>query len=406
LILHEDAKIAGGAHYSLNKKVKLGKKDANGEYSKKEMANELGFIVNLLAISALDSFRQLIKLENSSRKTNDQILIYAIEFYKYIGRIGRTKEINIPIDIKEKSIRLYDRWIPSKNVFQNKITLSGIYNWNSLVDNEKSSDLKSGLKLLGVEEKPSNDFLINHLKTLPINEKLENHYLKDAKAILRELRDVDSIFDDELPILSQNDRLIEQSNLYINDLPAYKNAKEKNEDLMFCQAQFDPLAKRLGVKSLTENVEPILNTKDSEFISANELDANFRLDNYINRDPFKSAVLRLYYHEGKFKEEEINHESLVSILPEKLQFSRKLVINYQIGDIWAFTDTTASTFEEKIKGILYILDQDDIEDMCNILSRYICNSGNLSTDSLMIIDRILRNKMSKSQINELLDKKI
>ena len=402
LILLDDIKIAGGTYYALNKKVRLGKKDSHGEYSKKDMAKALGIITYLPVDSSFISFKQLIEVKATSDQLNSKILSYAKEFYKFLGRKNAT---DIPDYIKEKSIRINNQWISSKNVFQQKINLTGVFDWNSLVDNEHESDLAKGLKLLGIEEKPSISFLIQQLQSLPIKTKLEKHYLRDSKSILNELQnDTDVFIDDELPLLSQNDQLIEQKNLYINDLPAYKNATKNNKTLMFCQVQFNQLAKRLGVISLAEKVEPLLNTKDSEFISANKLDSNCRLDNYINNNSFKSAVLRLNYHEGNLTEEEINYDSLVTILPLEIQFCRKLVINYQINDIWVYTDGTASTFEDEKERKLFILDQDDIEDMCDSVSEYICDAGNLPRDSFKFISRILRNRMNTTSINGLLDK--
>ena len=403
LILFDDIKIAGGAHYVLNKKVTLGKRDSHRDCSKKDMAKVLGIITYLPEGSAFISFRQLREVKGNSEQLRLKVLSYAKEFYKFLGRKNIT---HIPDEIKERSIRINTQWLSSKNVFQQKINLTGIYDWSNLVGNEDESDLAKGLKLLGVEENPSIEFLIQQLKKLPITTKLEKHYLRDSKALLQVLQDnVGGLSNDELPLLSQDDRLIEPINLFINDSPAYKNATEKNETLIFCQVQFNKLAESQGVISLNEKIRPILNSDDSEFISENKIVANCRLDSYINNDSFKSGILRLNYHEGKFNEEEINYDSLVSILPSKIQFSRKLVINYLINDTWAYTDTMASTFEDKIQGILYILDQDDIEDMCESLSTYICDVGDLSRDSLMCVARILRYKMNKMEIKDFLDKK-
>ena len=46
LILSDDIKIAGGVYDILSKEVKLGKKDDQGGYTKKQMAKSLGILIN------------------------------------------------------------------------------------------------------------------------------------------------------------------------------------------------------------------------------------------------------------------------------------------------------------------------------------------------------------------------
>ena len=153
-----------------------------------------------------------------------------------------------------------------KKCFSKKIELTGVYYWGYIVGNEHESSLAEGLKKLGVKENPDIAFLIQQLKNIPIDKKLENHQLKDANAILNELKNnIEELNSelfyefDRLPILSQNDQLVLCSNLYIDDLPAYKTAKEKNEGLIFCKNQFVKLAKSLGAISLVDKVKDVLN---------------------------------------------------------------------------------------------------------------------------------------------------
>lgn len=406
LILSDDIKIAGGVYDILSKEVKLGKKDAQGEYTKKQMAKSLGILINLPIESIFTSFKKLTKIYIHDKQKRNKVLNYAKNFYEYLGKQDATY---IPDDIKEKSILIHDKWVSSKNVFQQKINLTGIFDWSPIVGHEKESSLAEGLKKLGVKEKPDIAFLIEQLKNIPVDKKLEKHRLKDAKAILNELKEnIEELQSEffckhyELPLLSKNDQLVLCSSIYIDDLPAYKTAKEKNEDLNFCQSQFEKLAHSFGVISLVEKVKPVLNCNDSEFIPS-EKSNNYWVDEYIKTISFKRAVLRLNFHEGKIEEKDINLDSLESILPSKIQFSRKLIIDYKINDVWVYKDTDASTYIHE--EVLYILDQGDVEDMCECVSKYICKAKGLSQDTAFHICRILKNKMNEVKIKDFLDKK-
>ena len=117
LILSDDIKIAGGVYYILSKEVKLGKKDAHGEYTKKQMAKALGILIDLPIESIFTSFRKLTKININDKQNRNKVLNYAKEFYEYLGR---NNTISIPDDIKEKSILIDNKWVSSKNVFQKK----------------------------------------------------------------------------------------------------------------------------------------------------------------------------------------------------------------------------------------------------------------------------------------------
>lgn len=178
-------------------------------------------------------------------------------------------------------------------------------------------------------------------------------------------------------------------------LPAYKNATDKNQNLKFCQNRFEKLAKILGVKSLTENYTSAI----SDYM---ECEGSHEIVNILKNDSFKEAILRLLYHEKKIKEDEINESIMHEVLPSNLTFVSKLVIEYSIENNFLFK-SDETTYEDK--GKLYILEQNNEDDMIEIIAKYICDTKNLSRDSFGWIERILRNSMNREEIHDFLNNK-
>ena len=125
LILKNDYKLAGGAHYVFSSKVSLGKKDEDGEYTEKEIAEKLGLLVKLPNDSVFDSFRCLQSINSQQKYNYSKSLDYSKIFYKYLGR-SHFLDKDIPEDIKEKCVFIRGNWLPSSKVFQTSIRLTGM----------------------------------------------------------------------------------------------------------------------------------------------------------------------------------------------------------------------------------------------------------------------------------------
>jgi len=355
LILFNNIKIAGGYYHVLHKKVKLGKKDENIVYSYYDMADKLGLRTKLPNNSVFESFRELIKLNPQHKRVID----YTNKFYKYIGRIFQGKIIDF--NIEERTILIDNQWIAPKYVYQYKINLTGIKSWDSLIKNENDSTLKKALISLGVQEKPTFDFFIEQLRQLPQEQNLNSNQRRDAKALLHEIQNEDeNLLYDKLPILTPYNQLVISSKLYINDFPAYKKALDKNEDLYFSQTQFERLAKRLKVLALSENYTSKIDTLKKS-------NNGHSIINILERDSFKEGILRLLYHENKIKQDNLNEKVLNEVMPSKITFVSQLVIEYLIEDEFLFR-SNETTY--KNDGELYILEQDDEDDMIEIISKY------------------------------------
>ena len=399
LVLINDIKLVEGVCYALSNDVKLGKKDSEGEYTERGMAKHLKLIVKLPNDSLFENYRKLTELDFQNKQKMSEILKYANEFYKYLGRISKSNILPIPDDIKK--IRINNKWIESKFVFQKGIKLSKLYTCKLLSKN--NNNILDGLKLLGVKDTPSIEYLIEYLENLPTEKKLSDDELSDAKNLLLEIqiKDFDDYDDDILPLLTFKNTLVLSTELYINDLPSYKKANDKNKDFEFCQVQFENLARKLDVTSLADNVESNINKE----LTGENLETEHKISKTIKKKYFKEAILRLFYNGKKISEDKINQEALEKVLPQYISFVKILVVDYKINDIFLFRDSEATTFDDKNNNTLYILEQDDEEDMIESISKYICEPVHLSTTSSKHIDRILRQKMSKEEIKEFLDKK-
>ena len=390
LILRNDYLIAGGSHYTFSRKVSLGKKDVDGEFTEKDIAKSIGLLVSLPAKSIFESLRRLQIQTNPT--VESKVLNSAKAFYKYLG-YSNISENEIPADIIDKAVFIKGSWLPANKVFQTSINLTGTFSWDELISNDgKDSPLAKGLIKLGVLEKPDNEYLIRYLCNLAQNQKLSTQQLKDAKIILNQLQtdieDID-IFNNDLPLLTRSDKLIVYDQLYIKDLPAYDKSEKKNDQLEFCQQQFDKLAKRLEVISLADDITPEVDLDNSR--ESGESDNSWH--NYIRSEPFKSAILRLIYHEGKISDDEIKQDSIDKVLPSKVLLMDSLVVRYFINDTWIYDDITTSTHQDTENSTLYILNQEEHEDICQNIAKFISDSSNLKPDNYLLIYRILQRKM-------------
>jgi hypothetical protein len=403
LILRNDYRVAGGAHYVLSAQIRLGKKDEIGSYTEKYIAEKLGLLVELPNDSVFDSFRRLQSISSQHRYNDKNSLDYSKIFYKYLAR-SYVLEKHIPDDIKQKSIFMKGNWLPSSKVFQKAINLTGIYSWDDLIVNDgRESKLAEGLIKLGVLEKPDNEYLINFLNDLPQNIKLDKTQLKDAKAILKQLQsNIEEIEGEDFPLLTRSEKLMSSEKLYIKDLQAYDNSLKRNEQLEFCQRNFEVISIQCGVASLADNKIPELDTVKS---SESDITDHWWND-YIRSAPLKSAVLRLIYHEGKISENEINQETIDDILPSEIRLMDSLVVRYCIDDTWIYDDIDTATYQDTENSILYLLNQNDDEDMCDSIAKFVSDKSDLQIDSFSLINRILRHKLETfEEISNLLDKR-
>jgi hypothetical protein len=404
LILSSDFKKAGGVFYRISSKIKLGKKDEHGDFSEFKIAKKIGILTSLPIDAVFNSFNRLRYLNASGDRIHENVIDYAKEFYRYLGRNAQVHPTLIPETVTEQSLIIKGNWLSSQKVFQQPIKLTGIFSWGELLENEASdSNLAEGLKKLGVMEKPSFDYLINFMRDLPRGKKLDPQQLKDAKAILAELQDnFDNINTNDFPILSRTDKLFSAEQLYIKDIESYEASLNKNENLEFCQQQFKTLAEHIGVLSLAEYMTAELDPEKS--IHADE--ENTELDKAIRASYFKTAILRLMHHEAKLSSDDTAHADIEHLLPKKLNLMDSLTINYSINDTWIYDDLTAVTFKDAQNKTLYILNQDDNEDICESIASFISDAADLGRDCFSIISRILRNELfSLEETKSLLDQK-
>ena len=404
LIRYSDSKLVSGVYYTLNSKINF--KNENVEFNPREIAKKLGIKTTLSIDEVCESFRKLtqVDLVNNAEL---EIIDYALAFYKYLGRHNKLGTDELPIDIKQKAILINKKWIPSNRVFKRDCKLNEIYSW-TLISNEIKDEyteiyLIDGLEILGVRDIPSTEVLVDLLSEIPLNSKLSKENVRQADLLLQMFEDIEDIEDYNIEILSRDNVLMNTGDLYINDLPAYKNAKIKNERLKFCRYKDNKFAKRIGVDSLKDCREGKLNEDKTIFEDNINKGKSDELIDYLRKPHFIEGLLRLFFDENKISEDEIDKYEINETIPTDIIIVKELVVDFLAYGTFIYTDSEATTLESN--DTLYILRQEDLDDMIDILSKYICQSKKLSNDSLQYLMRILQKKMNKVKMNIFLDKK-
>ena len=385
LALPSDIKIIGSIRYTLAKDIKLNR----------DTAQKLGFLTKLKDHEIFDNFKKLIAYIPSQENEEKQILNYAIEFYKYLGRSNIQ---NIPNDIKSKSILINGQWFPSNRIFEKGVKLRKVTSWKLIInqdmDKRSKHELKEGLKKLGIKEEPDISLYIELLNELSQNIKLRNEDLDEAKILLRQINKQENIEEVKklttLALLTTEDKLVDFNNLYINDLPSYSNAKDKDKTIEFCHIDYEDFAKKLGVESLKEATQSSINKKETIELEKH----THSIIQFIKSEVFYNAMLRIFHNEDK----EINND----ILPQKILFVKQLIIDYFVNDEYLFKDEFSTAYSKGNK--LYLLDQRDEEDMNESIAQYISKNQNLTSESLLLIIRIFRLK-DENNIKDFLDNK-
>ena len=395
LVLKEDYSLLGIIYDSLHSGIDL---DAiTDKNQRSEIIERFRFIVKPSQNDVFINFRKLKEIETKSRKENREVIRFAKRFYRYIGRF---KDIYLPNDLKIDSIRLGDMWVSPHNVFSRQLVISGTYCWSQLLEGENTEQLKEGLKKLGVSEEPDTQYLIDLLKRLPRNIKLDETQLSDAKAILQYFKDKYLEYGNNLsgviPVLTTAEKLSNSSLVYIDDSPQYNNASSKNEDLVFAHKQYEPLASAAGAKHLTTR-KGFFN--QSKSITSTSIDKSYvkALFMYLASSSFKSALTRIYAHEndvgGSMPEFEI--------VPESVRFVDTLVIDYFIDNVWIYSVDTVTTFKDF--DTLYILNQTDNDELWDSLAKYVCELSIIS-DSILVL-RLIQKSRDLKAVHEFLDSK-
>lgn len=407
LVRYSDAKLVSGVHFVLSPEINF--KNKHAEFEPKEIAKKLGILVNLSIDNVYENFRKLTQV-TLSIDAEYEIIDYAIEFYKYLGRQRKIETRDVPKDIKDTAIRINRKWIPANRVFKRNSKLDGIYSWTSISDviqdEGTETNLTDGLEVLGVRDMPSTQILVDLLNEIPLNVELSKEAIMQVDLLLQEIQDVEDIEDYSIPILSRNKMLMDIGNLYINDLPAYRKAEIKNEELSFCKSQYDSLARKIGVDSLKEESYGQLNKEKTIFGDVKHSDIVDDLVYYIGKPHFKEGLLRLLFNENKISEDEIDINALTGSIPANIIIVEKLVVDFLAFSTFLYTDCEATTLEPKeIKDTLYILRQEDLDDTVDLISKYICQVKKLSDESLQYLMRILRRTMTKDVLDVFLDNK-
>jgi hypothetical protein len=406
LITPRDKLLLGGVFFSIHEQIKLDPEVNKDKYPSKKMAEHLGLIDKPHRDRFFQNFHKLVKMEAKDRSEEKQILKMAKAFYRYVGR---TKLDYIPASIKESSIRIGSMWIDSKDVFQDKVDINGIYNWNSLISSESDSQIRDGLIQLGVNKSPSVKYMSQQIeKRYETNVALAETKLKEVRSILNWLsKNLEELIETarEFPVLTIDNCLAMPSGLFINDLPAYNIATSKNEKLRFVASEYGFLANHFGAVRLSENLELKLNPSKSKHAETNVADQFGSLDTYVRQEYVRKAFLRLYAHEKRLDEETIKETEDKQFIPDCIDYYDKLVIDSEINNVWIYTNDKETTYLDSDSSTLCILVTDNIDEMCEQLALYIQKNAELDGSMLFILCKILQMQSGSKDLEGFLDRK-
>ena len=406
LILEKSHNLLGGVYFCVDGALNLGDKTDD----EKNVIQLLNLMTNLKWSETVASFKMVTELDSKTKSNESDILRYCISFYRFVGRDSNQNQI-ISDDLTTKSIRINNMWIDVKDVFQTPSRVSGIYDWRSLVGDQSDTLLLKGLKRLGVKECPSATYLANHLikgSNYRISEKLSDMALFEVKDILSNLSrfPLNNIQNcPSFPILGGDNLLHHQEDIFLDDLPAYHLALERNNNIHFVAADFTALAKMLERPGLEKGGEVFINEERSEIVHQGLTTEFFELEQYLQQPFFKDGLIRLISDRKNLDFDEMNSLQDKAFTPQKFVHCESLFIDYFIGDLWVYTDNGSSCHLDKSSLTLYLLAKADVEDMVDEVTVFIANEFQLDGIHHQCLSRIIRNKMGFAEIELLLNKK-
>ena len=404
LARYNDAKLICGSRFVLSREIKFDKKNTGLELKPREIVEKIGLMTRLSIDDIINSFNKLRELRSEDEKETKELHKYAVIFYRYIGRQNEVENFQSYLDDTEETIFIYGDWKPLNRVFQQSYALNGLFHWTHLIESIKDGqdELKNGLIRLGVQESPHMEVLVELLFEIYQSGDFSEEKLHQSRAILGKLqgksKDELSKYKWDIPILSHKDTLTDIGKVYINDLPAYDKSEEKNDELLFCHRDFETLAENLDVAKLKDSTKPSLNFYNT--VISDDIDSQYIYDRLHNED-FYLGLLRLLYDGDIVDRDSLESYSFENLLPTKIVFAEKLIVDYYADDDFAYTYTNATVHIEE--GIFYLLNEDDFIDMVENIAEHICNKTDLTSRSF-IVSKMIRIDIS-SEIKDFLDGK-
>lgn len=410
LILTKSHSLLGGIYHCVDNKIKLGDRTEDD----KELLQSLGIIVKLKWDDVLRNFDKVTSLDASSAKEENEILKYAKSFYTYVGRDSNAEK-HIPQSLRQKSIRINNFWVSSRDVFQRSLPtkLVGVYAWTDLVA-DKNEATQKGLEKLGVKSTPSPSYIAQHLSDdslYPIGKPLEESKLSTVQAILRWLS---ALTENELsecsafPLLDHDGALRHCEDLFINDWPAYLSSPERNKDLFFVSDDSSThlmLAEKVGVRKLSEDSYHRIDVERS-VISNSEVKQECRsLESYLKTEGFQLALIRLIADKEKLDSSCIEELSSKQLVPEQFIYCEQIIVDYFSDSTWIFTDNSTSSYLDEETSSLYLLPHVDYIDMLMELTVSIADKTHLDGLHHECISHILRERLSREDIDKFLDRR-
>ncbi|PMN84810.1 hypothetical protein BCT24_02315 [Vibrio splendidus] len=325
--------------------------------------------------------------------------------------VGKSNLTNGKVHRSSDKIFIESSWVSSRSLFFRQI--HGLPNLRSVSDflgsfRRDQFNIKHGLELLGVTEKPSMSFLIEYLnRQLGLRHKLSDEYYNVAKNTLIFLEEhyINSISRySDIPLLTTSKALYNSSQVYVDEVGEYASASEKNMNLRVCYPEFNKLAGKTSANSIKSDSVLMVNKDKTKVIPKSQVvHEDSRFINKLKAPWFENAVRRLAFYYSTQPDTDIESDYRCLKIPDQVKMCQELTLTCTIKSIWIYDTNNRTVFESD--NTLYVL-YGSRRVLYEALAGYVVKQLSLNNaDAITIIGTLTREIDSEKEANEYLDEK-
>ncbi|CAH7405324.1 hypothetical protein VCHA57P526_30218 [Vibrio chagasii] len=325
--------------------------------------------------------------------------------------VGKSNLANGKILRSSDKIFIESSWVSSRSLFFRQI--HGLPNLRSVSDflgslKRDQFNIKHGLEILGVTEKPSMPFLIEYLnRELGLRHQLSDEYYNIAKNTLIFLEEhyIKSISRySDIPLLTTSNALYNSSQVYVDEVGEYASASEKNINLRVCFPEFNKLAGKTSAKSIKSDSVLIVNKDKTKVIPKSQVvHEDSRFIDKLKAPWFENAVRRLVFYYTTQPDTDMENDYRYLKIPDQVKMCQELTLTCTIKSVWIYDTNNRSVFESD--NTLYVL-YGSRRVLYEALASYVVKQLSLNNaDAITIIGTLTREIDSEQEANEYLDEK-
>ncbi|WP_426357219.1 hypothetical protein ACPUVO_12150 [Pseudocolwellia sp. HL-MZ19] len=347
------------------------------------------------------NYKQLLDIE-ITHSSKEFLFDASISLFFNLGR-NKSNIVDRTID----KIFINGLWVSSKEVFFKKVYgLPGLESAERFLGRLKGNHdhVKHGLKLLGVTDSPSKDFLIEYLKNqIGLKRKLSKEEVEVTRAVLRLLeRDYsESIHEgDEIPLLTTGNFLYYSSEVYVDDGEEYLTASIKNGHLCVCLSEFNKLARKTKAKSIKFDTNMRINKDGTKELSKDEVHADISKFILKLKEPwFENSVRRLAFHNLTSQMADIEDSYKNRLIPNQVVMCSSLTLSCNIGSIWIY-DTDKKSVYKKGRELYVVANSARVAR--EALANYVSEEFSLNNGAATMVGTLIREINSQDEANKYL----